>query len=355
MNTVTLSGSEPIGIETNADRLRRTATPEAMSVELVSAFAGDRELTKAEDGVIRRHKGIRGTVFYSDLLYAISHHFFPPEIAASLWGKILSHKRLISDRLGRNTRITVAALDYLSNITADLQAATLISEVHMSEVTNLAMRDGMTGLFNHSSSLELLALDLRNHRRNGVSVSLILLDVDDFKTMNDRGGHQEGDRVLIDLARTLIEQTRDSDICCRIGGDEFLVILRNVDTDGALEIAERIREKVTRLMSSGQPVSISVGIASCDDATASAHALIQTADRALYEAKLGGKNQIVLGVPACSTRGRCDALEGVDSATHPATEDTAPILSGQERPVNAGPPPVVLAEDSLDSISTTRN
>jgi diguanylate cyclase (GGDEF)-like protein len=285
-----------------------------MSVELVSAFAGDREMTATEKDLIRKQKDTRGRIFFSDLLYAISHQHFSPDIAATLWDQILSHKQLISQRLGRNTRIVVAALDYLTNITADLKAATLISEARASEIANLAMRDDMTGLFNHSSSYELLGLDLRNHRRYAVSVSLIMLDIDDFKSVNDRGGHPEGDRVLVDLAQTLIEQTRDSDICCRIGGDEFLVILRNADMDETLAVAERIRGKVTTIASSGQQISVSVGIALCDLATTSPRALMQIADRALYEAKGGGKNQIVLGVPALSAQGLPGELEGVDSA-----------------------------------------
>ena len=300
MNTATRPDPKQAPVESNADRLRRTTTLDAMSIELVSGFAEDREMTTTERRLMRVQEDVRGTLFYSDLLYAISHHYFPPDIAAPLWKKILSHKQMISEKLGRNVRIAVAALDYLSNVTADLKSATLISEVHASEIVNLAMRDGMTGLFNHSSSYELLALDLRNHHRYGVSVSLIMLDIDDFKSMNDRGGHQEGDRILVDLAETLVEQTRDSDICCRIGGDEFLVILRNSDTDETLAVAERIREKVASIASSGQQIAVSIGIALCDHATTSPRALMQTADRALYEAKTGGKNQIVLGVPTHS-------------------------------------------------------
>jgi len=158
VNTAARLSPEPKPIENDSDRLRNAASRESMGVELVSASAGDRKLTAAESSVIRKHKESGGDVFYSDLIYTISHRSFPPEHAAPLWEKILTHKRLISRRLGRNPEITVAALDYLSNIRTDLQIVTLISEVDLSELANLAMRDGMTGLFNHSSSYELLAL-----------------------------------------------------------------------------------------------------------------------------------------------------------------------------------------------------
>jgi diguanylate cyclase (GGDEF)-like protein len=280
--------------ESDVDRLRRTTRPDVMSVDLVSAFAGDRARTAADDLFIRRQQKERGHVFFSDLLYAISHHYFAPEIAEALWNDILAHKRLISKRLGRNVRITVATLDYLSNITRELPAPTLISEAYIAEIANLSMRDGMTGLFNHTSCLELLGLELRSHRRYGVGVSFLLLDIDDFKSVNDRHGHQEGDRILVDLARTLVEEARSSDICCRLGGDEFAVILRSTnDPVEACEIAERLRERAAQIHCHGQSITISVGVVQCDSATTSPRALIERADRALYRAKLTGKDRVV--------------------------------------------------------------
>lgn len=283
--------------ESDADRLRRTITPDAMSVELVSAFAGDREMTEAEGDLLRTLEDDRGSVFYSDLLYAISYHYFAPELAEDLWNKVLLHKRMISDRLGRNVRITVATLDYLSNIQSELIAPTLISEGYVSEIANLSMRDGMTGLFNHSSCYELLELEFRRHRRYGAGVSLLLLDIDNFKVVNDRDGHQEGDRILVQLARILRKQTRESDICCRFGGEEFVVILPFTNDSGeACEIAERIRANVESRSRGGHRITISVGVALSDHATTSPRALIERADRAMYKAKKGGKNQVVLDV-----------------------------------------------------------
>ena len=281
--------------ESDADRLRRTTTPEVMSVELVSAFAGDRDLTETDRNLIRLQKMVRGDEFYSDLLYAISHHYFAPEIAATLWQEILSHKHLISVQLGRNVRVTVATLDYLSNITSELPNPTLITETYVSEIASLAMRDGMTGLFNHSTCYELLELELRNHRRYGVGVSLLLLDIDDFKSVNDRQGHQEGDRILVELARTLTEQARDTDICCRLGGDEFVVILRLTnDPKEAFNMAERIRAQVATIACNGQRLAISVGVALCDHLTNSPRALVERADRALHKAKMDGKDRVIL-------------------------------------------------------------
>ncbi len=279
-----------------ADRLRMMTTPDAMSVELVSAFAGDRQMTEAEVALVEARRASRGNAFCSDLLYSISHQYFAPEIAAPLWEKILLHKHLISEKLGRNVRIAVAALDYFTNVTTEMSSPTLISESHASELTYLSMRDGMTGLFNHTSCTELLELELKRNRRHGIGVSVILLDIDDFKVVNDRGGHQEGDRILIALAAVLTEEVREIDICCRFGGEEFVAILPFANDPGeASAIAERIRARAERISWSGGAITVSLGVAVCDRVTGSARGLIEKADRALYRAKVTGKNRVVVG------------------------------------------------------------
>jgi diguanylate cyclase (GGDEF)-like protein len=266
-----------------------------MTLHLVSALAGDHPMTQSESSLVRAYSEARGRLFYSDLLYTVSHHYFAPEVAEGLWNQILSHKCQLSELLGREVRIAVATLDYLSNITSVLRTPTLISETYVSEIASLSMRDGMTGLFNHSSCYEVLELEYRNHRRYGIGVSLLLLDIDDFKLVNDRNGHQAGDGVLVALAKVLTEETRDSDICCRFGGEEFVVILPFInDPDEACEIAERIRVRASSITCGVQAISISVGVALCDRSVASARALVDMADRALYEAKRGGKNRVVL-------------------------------------------------------------
>lgn len=280
-------------MENSSDRLRRTTTPDALNVELVSAFAGDRKLTDTEQELLAARKEARGKVFYSDLIYSISHHYFAPEIAEVLWDKVIQHQQTMSAKLGRNVRVTVATLDYFSNVTGEFSSPTLISEAYVSEIANLSMRDGMTGLYNHSSCHELLELEFRSHRRYGAGVSLILLDIDDFKLVNDRYGHPEGDRVLVDLAGVLREQVRDSDICSRYGGEEFVAILPfTSSTTEAYVIAERIRAGAANIHCNGSRITISAGVAVCDHATSSPGELIEGADRALYRAKSAGKNQV---------------------------------------------------------------
>jgi diguanylate cyclase (GGDEF)-like protein len=281
--------------EGDGDRLRGTIAPGAVHVDLVSAFAGDRTMTVAEGARMRDLRDQRGKVFYSDLLYAISHHYFAPEGAEEIWNNVMAHKLMMSQALGRNVRITVATLDYISNITGDLRSFTLMSETFVAEIVNLSMRDGLTGLFNHSTCYELLGLEFRSHRRYGIGVGLILLDIDDFKSVNDACGHQEGDRVLIEVANTLNEETRSSDICCRFGGEEFAVILPFTnDPREASGIAERIRLATMNTPRSGRRITVSAGVALCDGSTRTPRALVERADRALYQAKREGKNRVVL-------------------------------------------------------------
>jgi len=287
---------EPTPGDSGTARLRRTADG-IMSIDLVSAFAGDREMTGPEKALVRRHKEDRGSLFFSDLLYSITHHDFAIEVAQSMWQEILVHKERLFGLLGRDVGITVATLDYLSNITGELQSTTLISEAHVSEIANLAIRDGMTGLFNHATCYELVDLELKNHRRYGTGVCLLVLDIDDFKLINDNAGYQEGDRVIVELARALVEEARDSDICCRLGGDEFVVILHRADDSSeARALAKRIRARSAKITRNGWQVSISVGVALADRETSSARSLLEKADRALREAKSQGKNRVVIGL-----------------------------------------------------------
>jgi diguanylate cyclase (GGDEF)-like protein len=139
---------------------------------------------------------------------------------------------------------------------------------------------------------------------------MILLDIDDFKSVNDHYGHLEGDRILIELARTMREQVRDSDICCRFGGEEFVVILPFTSSAAeACGIAERIRAKATSITCDGKGITISAGVAVCEQSTTSPHALIEKADRALYKAKTGGKNQVVLGAIQLTARSKNDSRQ----------------------------------------------
>lgn len=165
----------------------------------------------------------------------------------------------------------------------------------------LALRDGLTGLFNHRAFMEQLARELSRCRRYARPFSLLFLDLDDFKIVNDTHGHRVGDDVLRGVAELLCSgptALRHSDFSARYGGEEFCVILPETSFDGGCATAERIRrgleqfpwlERVPQLI---HPLTVSVGVAGFPDHADSTEGLLEAADAALYEAKRSGKNRV---------------------------------------------------------------
>jgi diguanylate cyclase (GGDEF)-like protein len=179
-----------------------------------------------------------------------------------------------------------------------MQAAESIYRARLFEQTErLATTDGLTGLTNHRTFQVRLDEHLAQAERYGKKLSLILCDVDHFKSVNDTYGHPVGDVVLRGVARTLLEAARATDVVARYGGEEFAVAMPETDAAGALVIAERIRERVKALaFQSGQgklAVTISLGVASFPDDAARKPELVERADACLYHAKRHGRDRSV--------------------------------------------------------------
>jgi diguanylate cyclase (GGDEF)-like protein len=159
--------------------------------------------------------------------------------------------------------------------------------------------DELTGLGNYARFQELLAIEVEQVKRYGDPVALLMLDLDDFKSINDTFGHQQGDAVLTAVARALRESCRDADSPVRYGGDELAVILPRTPLEGALSIGERARVaieslRIPQLDGDGSlRVTASVGVSA--SATGDKEALISDADAALYIAKREGKNRTAKG------------------------------------------------------------
>ena len=162
--------------------------------------------------------------------------------------------------------------------------------------------DPLTGVGNRRELDRALVAEWERARRTGRSVSLLLIDLDHFKQINDGLGHPAGDRVLKDFARLVVESVRSYDTVCRYGGDEFAVILPDSDTQEAVAVAERLRQRVQELVArSGiqAPVTISIGLASYPKHARTPEELIRAADVALLcEAKQGGRNRVAVASPA---------------------------------------------------------
>lgn len=274
-----------------------------LSLDLVSAFAGDRPLTEHEKELVDTMQKDRGGKFYSDLLYAVTHRFFSPSVAEDLWNRILRHKYEMSSIMKRNIRIAVASLDYLSNLTSELPSPTVSDERFIADLIRLSAHDGLTGLFNHSSCFQRTDVELKRYTRYKTPVSFLMMDIDNFKEINDRFGHQVGDSVLMALGIIIKEEAREPDICCRYGGDEFAVIMPLTDAREAGILAERLKERIAQSQFDGKMLTVSIGVASSGENVLTSRELALRADAALYEAKSKGKNCIVIdGEPEVMTR-----------------------------------------------------
>ncbi|HSH45516.1 MAG TPA: diguanylate cyclase [Longimicrobiales bacterium] len=172
------------------------------------------------------------------------------------------------------------------------------------ELEKLSISDGLTGLFNHRHMHELLQEEFERSSRTGEPLTVAMFDLDRFKQVNDTHGHQAGDKVLQELADILRETAREIDKLGRYGGEEFMVILPDSDSEAGHTFAERVRANVEKQrfeIGADQPLrmTISAGIATYpDDAADGARRLVHYADQALYSAKNSGRNRVVTFDPS---------------------------------------------------------
>lgn len=194
----------------------------------------------------------------------------------------------------RSLRITDDFVQNFHSLSSELQGAKERAET-------LARTDFLTGMNNRRSFYDLCETSFRVARRHGQNLAVILLDIDQFKSINDAHGHAVGDEVLKSLSRIVAETCRDSDVAGRIGGEEFAILLPHTDAENALELAERLREQmeesVVHLDQGDVRFTASFGVAQMDTACDSVEALVATADRAMYKAKRRGRNTVFVIAP----------------------------------------------------------
>jgi diguanylate cyclase (GGDEF)-like protein len=169
------------------------------------------------------------------------------------------------------------------------QAAVAIRNARLEE---LSFKDPLTGVYNRRYFALRLEEESKRHTRFGEPLSLVLLDLDRFKTINDELGHRAGDDTLREAAQLIVTSSRSFSIVTRYGGDEFAVLLVNTPKAGALKYAQRIKDVVERHRFVHGPLTVSVGIASLPEDVMSSDDLVPAADRALYSAKRLGRNVI---------------------------------------------------------------
>ncbi|MEH6367690.1 MAG: GGDEF domain-containing protein, partial [Pseudomonas marincola] len=166
---------------------------------------------------------------------------------------------------------------------------------------HMAAYDPLTGMINRRRMAEVAADELDHSFEKHSALSMILADIDHFKLINDRYGHQFGDQALLHVSQTIMQIARDGDSCCRWGGEEFLIMLPVTDLQGARQLAERIRVEVSRnaLCLNGHDVGLTLTLGVVElQPHEGLDSAIARADEALYAGKDNGRNQVMLGQPA---------------------------------------------------------
>lgn len=195
-------------------------------------------------------------------------------------------------------------------------------------VERQATTDGLTGLFNHRTGQEKLAEQLKLAERYQRNLAVVMLDIDHFKSINDTYGHPVGDTVLKAVARVIRRDCRDVDIPVRYGGEEFLLVLPEVNQEGAVVVAERLRKALQREAIAHDDVQLSVtasiGVAAYPEDVESHHQLLELADKALYMSKRLGRNQVHTAADLIFHEFQEEQKQQQDTAVAPAAVPSMP-------------------------------
>ncbi len=188
------------------------------------------------------------------------------------------------------------ALAQISEHTAELEREIVERQQAQAKLVELATTDSLTGLRNRRYFMETATQEFERARRYRTPLSLLMLDADRFKLINDRFGHPVGDEALRVLAATGQRQMREADLFARLGGEEFAVLLPQTDPDAARVVAERLRQLIAEqpVVAGGESVhfTVSIGLAHLESSTTSLDDLLRQADAALYQAKQNGRNRV---------------------------------------------------------------
>lgn len=195
-----------------------------------------------------------------------------------------------------------AGITRLAEAMADAMSLALSNISLREKLRTQSLRDPLTGLYNRRYMEDALERYVSLADRNGAATSVVLLDLDNFKRLNDENGHAKGDAVLRDVAVQLVGGLRPSDVICRYGGEEIIAILPDCGLDDAALKAESLRLRVEALSEvHGIPISASFGVATIPETSTSVADLVAMADSALYSAKAAGKNRVAKASPRAAS------------------------------------------------------
>lgn len=227
---------------------------------------------------------------------------------STFWGTASAKAIRREDGTLENVILIISDITLLKTTEADLIRANQLLVTQLEEIAILrdrlreqAIRDPLTNLYNRRFMEETLTLEIHRARRANSTVSLVMMDIDHFKSVNDQFGHRAGDFVLESLGQMLLANTRKSDVACRYGGEEFLIVLPGSSLEDAARRAEHFRLNFEAIRISGKDRStnatMSIGVACFPDHGEDGEQVLNRADEALYQAKAAGRNCVVIYQP----------------------------------------------------------
>jgi diguanylate cyclase (GGDEF)-like protein len=251
-----------------------------------------------------------GPAVYSELIHLMAHLRFPPDEARAHWLRILDLRAAMEAALAAPIDVRVALVRYFVDVDRRI-ASPKVMELEAYRRTEASVyRDELTGLHNFRSLGEQLRRSTLLARRQGHPLSVILIDVDDFKHYNDRNGHLHGNEILAQMGRLLEESLRESDIAARYGGEEFVLVLPGTSKADAFEVANRICSRIAghpfrhAKSQPGGRLTASLGVATFPADATDAESLLCEADAAMYRAKRDGKNRAYAAGGSLRSHGR---------------------------------------------------
>ena len=230
-------------------------------------------------------------------LHMLSHLNLSEQEARWHWERIRLHHQNMSRTLGRDIGFTVALTDYFVNIAKKITTPKVLELAEYNRTLKEGLKDPLTSLYNRKYMNIAIKNEKKRAKRYGHVFSLLFIDIDFFKKINDEFGHHAGDIVLQETANILIKVSRGEDFVFRYGGEEFVILMPHTAKNDAIHLANRLRRTVSEHkypeLPEGRQVTISGGISSYPADGDSTQVLINEADQCLYEAKRSGRNRIV--------------------------------------------------------------
>jgi diguanylate cyclase (GGDEF)-like protein len=264
-------------------------------IECLTDHADNEKQLLAELNLIIQKEGNRA---YSTIFQVLTSLVLDPVEAEKCWHDIISHCKNMTRIMNREVSLRTAICDYFCSVHKSLENPKVVEINIFEKTTQCSQVDALTELYNRRYFDDELVKEIARARRHNSMLSILFLDLDDFKSINDTFGHIAGDKVLKSIADIMASEKRTEDIAARYGGEEFVIISPQTGKANTLILGERIRQRVEQLQLEyeGQTIrlTISGGLASFPVDAVDALTLIKYADNALYRAKTSGKNNISL-------------------------------------------------------------